>query len=146
MKLLFIIGMATSLSWAGTANVDKTGIFVQGYDVVSYFSGAPQKGSSRYQAVYKEATYLFVNEANKEKFLKAPQNYAPQFGGWCAYAVADSQAKVEVDPMSYLIQDGKLLLFYNGLFADTRKKWQKNPKSYLQKAETNWPATETKEP
>jgi YHS domain-containing protein len=146
MNFMFIMSMAASLCWASSGNVDKTGVIIQGYDVVSYFAGQPQRGNFRYQALYNGATYLFVNEANKEKFIKAPQNYAPQFGGWCAYAVADSQSKVEVDPMSYLIQDGKLLLFYNGLFADTRKKWQKDPKSYLLKANTSWPVTETKDP
>lgn len=128
-------------------NVDKGGIILQGYDAVSYFnSPGPQKGDSKISAIHDGATYLFTSEANKQEFLKDPEKYAPRFGGWCAYAVADSKSKVDVDPKSFLIQDGKLLLFYNGVWANTRKKWLKDPKNFLKAADGNWPEVEKKEP
>lgn len=128
-------------------NVDKTGVILQGYDAVSYFkSSEPQKGDPKISATYDGAIFQFASNVNKQEFLRDPKKYAPQFGGWCAYAVADSKSKVDVDPKSFLIQDGRLLLFYNGVWANTRKKWQKDPKSFLKTADNNWPEVEKKEP
>ena len=128
-------------------NIDKSGLILHGYDVVTYFkSEKPQKGSSKIQAQFEGATYFFVNEENKQLFLKESKKYAPQFGGWCAYAVADSKSKVDIDPTSYLIQDGRLLLFYNGLWGNTRKKWQKDTAQFLKTADKNWPEVKKEEP
>jgi len=158
MKLLYlplalllwaVIGYAKEQTTTTSANTDKSGIIIQGYDVVSYFhTDGPQKGDTKIQSDHEGSTYLFANEANKEKFLKNPSQYAPQYGGWCAYAVADSKSKVDIDPKSFLIQDGRLLLFYKGLWGlgDTRTKWQKDEKNFLKKADINWPETAKKEP
>jgi YHS domain-containing protein len=136
-----------SVNAESAVNIDKSGVILQGYDAISYFkSSEPQLGSSKISTAYGGATYLFASEANKQEFLKDPKKYAPQFGGWCAYAVADSKAKVEVDPKSFVIQDGRLLLFYNGIFASTRSKWQKDPKTFLKAADANWPEVEKKDP
>jgi len=134
-----------------TANINSAGVILDGYDAVSYFKpNGPVKGSSQFQAKHENATYWFANEQNKNEFTKEPQKYAPQFGGWCAFAVADSKSKVEIDPKSFLIQDGKLLVFYNGVWADTRKKWQttkdKTPATFLKDAEANWPEVSKKNP
>jgi YHS domain-containing protein len=151
MKIQFL-GLLTLLcafsAWAGPgANLDKSGIILQGYDAVSYFqSEGPQKGDPKFQTKLDGATYLFASDANRQEFIKDPKKYAPQFGGWCAYAVADSKSKVDVDPKSFVIQDGRLLLFYNGLWADTRKKWSKDSANFLKKADANWPEVEKKDP
>ncbi len=132
---------------ANLNNLDTSGFILKGYDPVSYFqSTQPQKGLPQFKTTYQGATYLFSSNSNKMKFLKNPNKYIPLFGGWCAYAVADSKSKVDIDPKSFLIQDGKLLVFYNGLWADTRKKWLKDPNSFLKNAEQNWPAVQNKEP
>lgn len=147
-----LFSLSACLSFAVTFNsVDKSGIALQGYDPVSYFnSKEPQKGRPQIQTTYDEAIYLFVSDANKTEFLKNPSKYAPQFGGWCAFAVADSKSKVEVDPKSFLIQDGRLLLFYNGFWGNTRDKWMntknKDAKTYLKEADQNWPEVKTKDP
>lgn len=132
-------------------NTDKNGVILEGYDVVSYFQpNPPKKGNSQFQAKVGNITYWFANEENKKAFLKEPQKYEPAFGGWCAYAVADSKSKVEVDPKSFVIQDGRLLVFYNGFFGDTRKKWtttkDKSANSFLKDADSNWPDLKSKEP
>jgi YHS domain-containing protein len=153
MKSLVVILMTllSVISWSSTANLNKSGVILDGYDPVSYFkSNKPIKGQSQFQAKHGEAIYWFSNEENKQTFLKDPKKYEPQFGGWCAYAVADSKSKVEVDPQSFLIQDGRLLLFYNGIWSDTRKKWKnskdKDAKTFLKEADANWPLTQTKDP
>lgn len=140
-----------SASAAVVENLDKHGVALQGYDPVSYFkSDKPQKGQSRFQAKQGEAIYWFSSESNKQEFLKEPKKYEPQYGGWCAYAVADHKSKVEVDPLSYTIQDGRLLLFYNGVWGDTRKKWlstkNKDPKAFLKEADDHWPEVKNKAP
>ena len=128
-------------------NLDKSGIILQGYDAVSYFkSDTPQKGNAKFKTDYQGATYYFASDANKNEFLKKPEQYAPQYGGWCAYAVADSKSKVEIDPTSFLIQNGKLLVFYNGVWGNTRKKWSKDSTTFLKTADANWPEVEKKEP
>lgn len=133
------------------SNVNGAGVILDGYDVVSYFKpNGPIKGKSQFQITFEENKYWFSSEDNKAEFLKEPKKYSPQFGGWCAFAVADSKSKVEVDPKSYLIQDGKLLLFYNGLWGDTKKKWQsskeKTPAIFLKDAERNWPEVSKQTP
>ena len=141
--------------WAVSSefNLNKDGVILDGYDVVSYFqSDSPKKGSSQFQVKEGEVTYFFSSEANKQEFIKNSKKYEPQYGGWCAYAVADSKSKVEIDPKSFVIQDGRLLLFYpkSFIFGDTRDKWlhtkNKDAKTYLKEADTNWPEVKTKEP
>jgi YHS domain-containing protein len=138
--------------WATTtSNLNKSGVILDGYDATSYFKGVePIKGSAQFQVKTDEAIYWFANEDNKQAFMKDPKKFEPQYGGWCAYAVAESKEKVEVDPKSFVIQDGRLLLFYNGVWADTKKKWlntkNKNAKEYLAEADKNWPQVKTKAP
>lgn len=128
-------------------NVDKEGVILKGYDVVSYFgSKGPEKANTEIKTHYNGAIYLFVNEANKKEFLKNPEKYVPKYDGWCAYAVADSKSKVDIDPKTYLIQDGHLLVFYNGIWGNTLNKWNKDPKKFQQQAEDNWPKTKNEEP
>jgi YHS domain-containing protein len=139
-------------AWAGsTASVNEADVILEGYDMVSYFKREkPLKGNPQFQTKEDDAVYWFANEENKQAFLKEPKKYEPQYGGWCAYAVADSKSKVSVDPNSFLIQDGRLLLFYNGLWGNTREKWlhtrSKDPKTFLKEADANWPEVKPKEP
>lgn len=154
MKIIFMITfLLTSLHAFASHefNVTKGGVILEGYDVVSYFQGGePKKGLSKFQTKSGEVTYWFSSEENRNTFLKDPKKYEPAFGGWCAYAVADSKSKVEVDPKSFVIQDGRLLVFYDGLFGDTRKKWttsdDKNSKAFLKEADTNWVDLKSKAP
>lgn len=153
--LPFLLLFFAANAGAGTSNVDKSGVALEGYDPVSYFRSdaskqGPLKGDAKFEVKQNDATYLFSSEANKQEFLKNPDKYAPAFGGWCAYAVAEKKEKVDVDTKSFLIQDGRLLLFYKGFLADTRDKWQntksKSPTSFLKEADTNWPSVKNKEP
>ena len=149
--ILSVLGGLCARAETSPLNLNKAGVALGGYDPVSYFQGeVPQKGESAYQAKQSGALYFFKSEENKQIFLKEPSKYEPQFGGWCAYAVADSKSKVDVDPKSFVIQDGRLLLFYNGLWGNTRDKWQntkeKNPKTFLKEADAHWPEIKNKDP
>lgn len=118
-------------------NLEK-GLAVQGYDVVAYFSGKPVKGNASLAAVYQGVRYHFANEANKETFKKNAAKYEPQYGGWCAYAMGANGEKVEIDPETFKIVNGKLYLFYNKRFNNTLKTWNKDEQSLKAKADANW--------
>lgn len=117
-------------------NVDKSGLAVQGYDVVAYFTDSkPVKGSAQYSSNYGGGIYHFASAEHKAAFDKEPAKYAPQFGGFCAYAVSkNTTAKIEPD--AFQIVDGRLLLQYD---KSIRDKFSKDTAGYLAKADANWP-------
>ncbi len=119
-------------------NIDKNGLALQGYDPVSYFSGKPKKGLKKYKSKYLGCTYYFSAEKNSTDFIKSPQKYEPAFGGWCAYAIGNTNEKVEINPTTYKIVDGQLYLFYDAYFTNTLLLWNKDEKSLLSKAIKNW--------
>ncbi len=125
-------------------NVSKKSLALEGYDPVAYFpahGGKATKGLESITAVHRGITYRFATEANKAAFLKDPAAFEPQYGGWCAWAMSDGKGdKVDVDPKSFVVEDGKLYLFYDGFFGDTRKSWTKGggTEKLAAKATTNW--------
>src|SRR5574339_457945 len=63
---------------------------INGYDPVSYFKdGKPAKGDQEYSYNWKDANWYFVSEENLSMFKANPEQYAPQFGGYCAYGMAN---------------------------------------------------------
>jgi YHS domain-containing protein len=115
---------------------------IQGYDPVAYLKqGKAIKGKQGLTAIYEGVTYNFSMPVNKALFLKTPSGYEPQFGGWCAYAMGDSGEKVEINPQTFKIVDGKLYLFYNAFFNNTLKSWNKDEANLKSKAENNWKKT-----
>jgi YHS domain-containing protein len=114
------------------------GIAIEGYDAVSYFQNKPIEGLAKFSVKFKSATYLFHTEANKNLFISNPSKYLPMYGGYCAYAMGFDGSLVEIDPETYKIIDGKLYLFHNAYFNNTKTKWDKEEKSLKQKADKNW--------
>jgi YHS domain-containing protein len=106
-----------------------------GYDPVSFFAGTPLRGVEANQATYKGATYYFATPLNATKFKANPAAYAPQFGGYCAWAVAQGKT-APGDPKFWRVVDGKLYVNYN---ADIQKKWEKDIAGFIAKANANWP-------
>ncbi len=125
-KLMLIIVtfiMSASLS-AKKLNIDGDQLALEGYDPVSYFTEQPMKGYPALQIKHNEVVYYFENEENRIAFTQDPEKYVPAYGGWCAWAMLDGD-KVEVDPLSYKIINGKNHLYYNGFWGDTLAKWNK---------------------
>ena len=119
-------------------NIEK-GIAIQGYDPVAYFTqNKAVKGNKQMAAVADGVTYYFSSAANKELFLKNYSKYEPQYGGWCAYAMGSTNEKVEIDPETFKIKDGKLFLFYHSWANNTLNKWNKDETSLHSKADKNW--------
>ena len=121
-------------------NLEK-GTALQGYDAVAYFNqGKAVKGGKEFAAVVEGITYYFLNAADKETFLKDPKKYEPQYGGWCAYAMGATGEKVEVDPETFKVTNGKLYLFYHSWVNNTLPKWNKDEVNLKTKADKNWTA------
>ncbi len=117
-----------------------TGLAAKGYDVVAYFSDAATPGDPAITATHEGATYYFTSEENKARFESDPARYAPAFGGWCAYAMSESKL-FDVDPRSFKIVDGRLMLFYDGVGGNTREIWESGEVSQaqrLQRAAERW--------
>jgi YHS domain-containing protein len=123
---------------ANQFNLNKK-IAIQGYDPVSYFNeNKAVKGKKELASSYEGVIYYFSSVENKDVFAKNPSQYEPQYGGWCAYAMGATGDKVEINPETFKIIEGKLYLFYNAYFNNTLKTWNKDQPNLKKKADTNW--------
>ncbi len=114
---------------------------VSGYDPVAYFdSSAPAKGSKDFSFEYNGATWRFASAENLAKFRADPAAYAPQYGGYCAWAVAQGYT-APGNPQNWAVRDGKLYLNYND---KVQSDWQKDPDGFIAKANVNWPGVLSK--
>jgi YHS domain-containing protein len=112
------------------------GVGAGGYDVVAYFAAAkPVVGKAEFKHDYNGAVWRFDTVANLEAFKADPAKYAPQFGGYCAWAVSQGYT-AKGDPSAWTIVDGKLYLNYN---AAVRKNWEENKAANISKANAQWP-------
>lgn len=110
---------------------------IRGYDPVAYFTkGEPVQGLKAYSYEWKNATWRFSSNENLEAFKADPEKYAPQYGGYCSYAIAKGYT-AKVDPNSWKIVDGKLYLNYN---RSIQKNWQNYLDRYIKDANENWPS------
>jgi YHS domain-containing protein len=117
-------------------NLDKSGIAIQGYDPVAFFTDSkPVKGDTKFVTKRDGAVYLFVSKEHKEMFTADPAKYEPAFGGYCAYGVSRNKL-VEIDPEAFQVVSNRLLLQYSKSVRDT---FNKDTKGNLSKADTNWP-------
>lgn len=115
------------------------GLAISGYDPVAYFTlNKALKGSKENAVVYEGVTYYFSSAANRDEFKKNPAKYEPAYGGWCAYAMGAKGEKVEIDPKTFKIVNGRLNLFYNKFFNNTLTDWNRNEGSLKKNADANW--------
>lgn len=120
-------------------NLAKSSLGISGYDPVAYFKqGKAVEGNKNFTIIYEGVTYLFASAQNLELFKAKPASYEPQYGGWCAYAMGAKGEKVEVDPGTFKITNGKLYLFYNKYFTNTLKSWNQDETNLKTKADANW--------
>lgn len=138
ISTLFLL-VAFSATFAQSTDYNtKKGVVAQGYDVVSYFEGTPTEGSSEYKTTYDEVEFKFSSKEHLEAFKEDPVKYIPQYGGYCAYAIASGE-KVRINPETYEIRDDKLYLFYNAGKTNTLTLWIKEGAEQLKtQADKNW--------
>lgn len=117
----------------------KNGFAAEGYDVVAYFNNEALKGTKEFTTEYKGAKYKFSSFENLMKFINNSDQYVPQYGGYCAYAVAIKGEKIGINPKTFQIIDDKLYLFYNSWGANTLESWNEEaPGKLKEQADINW--------
>jgi YHS domain-containing protein len=115
----------------------RTDTAINGYDTVAYFTANKAvMGKDAYSLDWMGAKWKFASQANLDLFKANPEKYAPQYGGYCAYGVAQGYL-VKVEPEQFTVRDGKLYLNYD---ADVQAMWLKDPAGYIKTADTQFPA------
>ena len=121
-------GVVNASSWTGTA--------IEGYDPVAYFEeGKPVEGDSDHAHEWMGATWYFASAENRDLFAADPEKYAPQYGGYCAWAVSNGYT-AKIDPQAWSVVDDKLYLNYS---LDVQKQWSQDVPGNITKADANWP-------
>ncbi|HWA63959.1 MAG TPA: YHS domain-containing (seleno)protein [Caulobacteraceae bacterium] len=106
-----------------------------GYDAVSYFDGKPVKGAPAFRTEWKGAEFRFASAEHLTKFRANPAAYAPQYGGYCAWAVAEGHL-ASGDPLAWRVVNGRLYLNYN---AAVQRQWAKDVPANIARGDRNWP-------
>ena len=114
---------------------DANGVAIKGYDAVSYFTDMkPMMGKSDFSYEWNGAKWQFTSEKNLDMFKANPNKYAPQYGGYCAYAVSKNML-APVDPTAWTVVDGKLYLNNSG---KVKKMWKEDIPGNIKTANKNW--------
>jgi hypothetical protein len=136
-----ITAAAVSLALGGVASATEPidtedGLAVRGYDTVAFFKeNAARKGRPKFTHRWQGATWLFQNAENRDAFVAAPEKYAPQYGGYCAWAVGHDYT-APGDPEVWTILDGRLFLNYN---TKVQEKWNPERAKWIAEGDKNWP-------
>ncbi|MCA0928981.1 YHS domain-containing (seleno)protein [Ruegeria profundi] len=140
-RFLLAAAAASMIAPAATAQ-DMPFFFVAedaamaGYDVVSYFdANAPIQGKSEHAVVWRGAKWQFSTAENREAFERDPRAFAPQFGGYCAYAMAHGSLTGS-DPMAWQVVGGRLYMTHS---LEVERMWRTDSAEYIRKAEAHWP-------
>jgi YHS domain-containing protein len=112
------------------------GVAIEGTDPVAYFEqGEPVPGSSAFEHEWLGATWRFASAEHRDRFAAEPEKYAPQYGGYCAWAVSQGYT-AKIDPAAWKIVEGKLYLNYS---KDVQTQWAGDVPGNIAKADANWP-------
>lgn len=128
-------------STAVAGNNTYTGWFsntaVSGYDAVAYFTQSKAvKGNPKFKYKYMDVEWYFDSAEHLELFKKKPDKYRPQYGGYCAWAVAAKKQRAPGDPNYWKVVDDKLYLNYD---SEVQKKWRADIPGFIRKGDENWP-------
>jgi YHS domain-containing protein len=122
-------------------NTDKSGVILDGYDAVAFFTdNKPVKGDAKFQYRYEDAIYYFASQEHLDLFTANPDKYKPQFGAWCAYAVSLGRI-APIDVNTFSIVDGRLFIQHNQRAVNG---WNKDVPANIVKADKYWPAVSAK--
>ena len=117
-------------------NVSRGQLALHGYDAVAYFTdGRPARGTAGFEHRWNGAVWRFATAANRDVFAKDPARYAPEFGGYCAYAVSRGYT-ADVDPSAWRIVDGRLYLNYS---KRVQRLWEADIPGNIAKGRAKWP-------
>jgi YHS domain-containing protein len=151
--ILFVIvgiGIAAAV-WVGInqtegvkkINATAENLAVKGFDTVAYFTEQEAvPGNPQYSFLWNGAKWYFSSAENMEKFKAAPETYAPQFGGYCSFAVSKGYT-ADADPQAWKVVDGKLYLNYN---QKVKEMWEAEQEKRIKDGEKNWEEFKKKKP
>ncbi len=115
----------------------RFGVAIRGTDPVAYFTeGGPVAGNKEFAHEWNGAEWRFSSAENRDRFVAEPERYAPQYGGYCAWAVANGYT-ASVVPEAWHIEDGKLYLNYS---LSVREQWRQDVPGNIAKGDRNWPS------
>ena len=150
--LILVVGIGIAAAvWFGIGrtegvkkiNTTAESLAVKGFDTVAYFTEASAvPGNPQYSYLWNGAKWYFSSAENMEKFKAAPENFAPQFGGYCSFAVSKGYT-ADADPQAWKIVDGKLFLNYN---QKVKEMWEAEQEKRIKDAEQNWREFQKKKP
>jgi len=138
--VLIVMSMTAAVTWAAARSPvvavnAVNGLALKGYDPVAYFiTRKATPGRDGYTLRFNGATYRFASAENRARFAAAPQMYAPQYGGYCAYAMAIDRI-ADIDPERWAIVDGKLYLNNNRF---VHALWTVNKSGNIVAADRHW--------
>ncbi len=144
-----LIGVALLAGSSGSADAQQkpeifqagqdqfgTNLAVSGFDTVAYHTqNLPVPGTGAFRVSWKGAEWRFATQQNRDLFVQNPERYAPQFGGYCAFAVAFGST-TSADPRVFAVRNGKLYLNLN---ASVQSQWTRDQDNLIRRAEQNWP-------
>jgi YHS domain-containing protein len=133
---LLLVSPFANAARAQAVFTDGDGLAIRGTDPVAYFTeDKAVEGSAEFEAEYNGSTWRFASAENRDKFIADPEAFAPQYGGFCAYAAAQN-SKAPIDPEAWSVVDGKLYLNFS---KSIRRRWRKDIPGYIEAADANWP-------
>ena len=134
--LVVLLAAAPALALSPVNKSLLGGVAIDGYDPVAYFTdGKPVEGSADYSFEWQGATWRFASAEHRDRFAGQPERWAPQYGGYCAWAVSQGHT-ADIDPAAWTVVGEKLYLNYD---ADVQKKWLADRDRYIRDADVNWP-------
>lgn len=137
--LLTLILLVASSSALALDEINTTyfgNLAIEGYDAVAYFTEQRAvEGSKEHETNYKDANWRFSSAANLAAFQADPEHYAPQYGGYCAWAVSQNDT-ANIDPTQFTVHDGKLYLNYSKKIS---ARWKLDKESFIVDADRFWP-------
>jgi YHS domain-containing protein len=153
LGLFFIIGVGIAAAvWAVSmnhaegvkpVNAETNNLAVRGFDTVAFFTDKKlTRGKAEFVYDWLGAKWQFSSAENLDLFKQNPEKYAPQFGGYCSYAVSHGYT-ADADPGTWKIVDGKLYLNYNH---EVKKMWEQNQQQFIKDGEKNWAEFQKKKP
>lgn len=135
MGLSSILLILTRFGGIAVGNSLVDDLAINGYDTVAYFTaGKALKGDDSFTYQWHDVTWHFLTKENRELFATNPEQYAPQYDGYCAWAMTQAR-KARTDPEVWKIVEGKL---YLNCSRSAYEKWSKDIPGNIKKANTNW--------
>jgi YHS domain-containing protein len=135
MSFSFVLLLLTGCGGIAVGKSPVDNAAIKGYDTVSYFTaGKALKGNESFTFQWHDMTWYFLTKENRDLFLTSPEKYAPQYDGYCAWAMTEGR-KAQTEPEEWKIVSGKL---YLNCSRTAYEKWSMDIPGNIKKADTNW--------